>query len=217
MVDRHRVNSRFILFGSASPKLIGDSLESLAGRNVYEELTPFSLQEVIGIKDIYFHWLNGGFPDAFKAPSGRIRKKWLTSFIQTYIERDLPMLGLNINRILIRRLWTMLAHIHGNNLNMNNLSRSLEVSSTSIKKYISFLEEAFLIRQLYPFHTNLKKRLVKSPKVYIRDSGILLHLLNIPDFRSLTSNPVIGPSWEGYVVEQISHRINAETELYFYG
>lgn len=216
MVDQYRVNARFILLGSASPKLIRDSSESLAGRIVYEELAPFSLTEVSSIKDIYFHWFNGGFPDALLAPSENIRKKWLAAFIQSYIERDLPLLGLDINRTLIRRLWTMLAHIHGNILNMNNLSKSLEVSSTSIKKYISFLEEAFLIRQLYPFHSNVKKRLIKSPKVYIRDSGILHHLLNIPDYQSLTSNPIIGPSWEGYVVEQISHMLDHEIKMHFY-
>lgn len=216
MVDQYRTNSRFIILGSASPELIRDSSESLAGRIMYEELAPFSLPEVNHIKDIFFHWFNGGFPDAFMAPTASLRRKWLAAFIQSYTERDLPMLGLDINRSLIRRLWTMLAHLHGNILNMNNLSRSLEVSSTSIKKYISFLEEAFLVRQLYPYHANVKKRLVKSPKVYIRDSGILHHLLNIPDYQSLTSNPVIGPSWEGYVVEQISHLIDHETEMYYY-
>ena len=162
MVDRHRVNSRFILLGSASPELIRDSSESLAGRIVYEELTPFSIQEIIKIENIYYHWFNGGFPDAFMAPTDSIRSKWLASFIQTYIERDLPLLGLNINRTLIRRLWTMLAHNHGNVLNMNNLSRSLEVSSTSIKKYILFLEEAFLVREdvrVCSLHTLMQKYL----------------------------------------------------------
>lgn len=180
MVDSHKVNSRFILLGSASPDLIRDFSESLAGRIVYEELAPFSLEEVIHLQNVYYHWFNGGFPDAFLAPGDQIRKKWLSGFIQTYIERDLPLLGLKINHTIIRRLWTMLAHIHGNVLNMNNLSRSLEVSSTSIKKYISFLEEAFLIKQLYPFHANVKKRLVKSPKIYIRDTGILHHILMCP-------------------------------------
>jgi predicted AAA+ superfamily ATPase len=216
MVDKHRVNSRFLILGSASPDLIRDSSESLAGRIAYEELTPFTLEEVIDRNDVLFHWFNGGFPDAFLAPGDPVRKKWLSNFIQTYIERDLPLLGLNIDRSLTRRLWTMLAHIHGNVLNMNNLSRSLEVSSASIKKYISFLEEAFLVRQLYPFHPNVKKRLVKSPKVYIRDSGILHHLLIVPDFQALLSNPVIGASWEGYVIEQISHRIGSSTGIYFY-
>lgn len=216
MVDLNRVNARFVILGSASPDLIRDSSESLAGRIVYEELTPFRLEEVMDRNDVYYHWFNGGFPDAFLAPGDPIRKKWLSSFIQTYVERDLPLLGLNINRSMILRLWTMLAHIHGNVLNMNNLSRSLEISSTSIKKYISFLKEAFLVRQLHPFHANVKKRVVKSPKVYIRDSGILHHLLNIPDYDTLTSNPVIGASWEGYVIEQISHKIEIGTGMYFY-
>lgn len=162
MVDRNRVNSRFIILGSASPGLIRDSSESLAGRIVYEELTPFTLEEVMERKDVYYHWFNGGFPDAFLAPGDPVRKKWFSGFVQTYIERDLPLLGLNINRTMIRRLWTMLAHMHGNLVDMSNLSRSLEVSSTSIKKYISFLEEAFLVRQLYPYCANVKKRVVKS-------------------------------------------------------
>ncbi|MFH0758986.1 MAG: ATP-binding protein [Bacteroidota bacterium] len=216
MVDLNRTSARFIILGSASPDLIRDSSESLAGRIVYEELTPFNLEEVIHMKDIFFHWFNGGFPDSFLAPGDSVRKKWLSGFVQTYIERDLPLLGLNIDRTIIRRLWTMLAHLHGNVLNMNNLSRSLEVSSTSIKKYIAFLEEAFLVRQLQPFHVNIKKRIVKSPKVYIRDSGILHHLLHIPDYKSLMSNPVVGASWEGYAIEQIVQRTGPETGVYFF-
>ena len=216
MVDKFRVNARFIILGSASPDLIRDSSESLAGRIAYEELTPFNISEIVDQRDIYYHWLNGGFPDAFLAPNDSVRKKWYSNFILTYIERDLPMLGLNINRNIIRRLWTMIAHVHGNVFNMNSLGKSLEVTSTTIKKYLSFLEEAFLIRQLYPYSTNVKKRLVKSPKIYIRDTGILHHLLNIPDFESLESNPILGHSWEGYVIEQISHKLDMETQYYYY-
>jgi predicted AAA+ superfamily ATPase len=216
MIDKHRVNARFIILGSASPELIRDSSESLAGRIAYEELAPFNLTEIADQKDIYYHWFTGGFPDAFLAPGDSIRKKWFSNFIITYIERDLPMLGLNIHRDIIRKLWTMIAHIHGNVLNMNSLGKSLEVSSTSIKKYIAFLEEAFLIRQLYPYSANVKKRLVKSPKIYIRDSGILHHLLNISKFESLESNPILGHSWEGYVIEQITQKLEPGTEFYFY-
>lgn len=216
MVDLNRIPGRFIILGSASPDLIRDSSESLAGRIAYEELTAFNLTEIKEVRDVYHHWFTGGFPDAFLAPNDSLKKKWLSNFIQTYVERDLPMLGLNINRNVIRKLWTMIAHIHGNVLNMNNLGKSLEISSTSIKKYLSFLEDAFLIRQLYPYSVNVKKRLVKSPKVYIRDSGILHHLLNIPDFDSLESNPIIGASWEGYVVEQITQKLDIDTSYFFY-
>jgi predicted AAA+ superfamily ATPase len=216
MIDQHRVAGRFIILGSASPDLIRDSSESLAGRITYQQLTPFNLTEVQEKDDKFHHWIGGGFPSAYLAPNDKIREKWLSSFIQTYIERDLPMLGLDINRNSIRRLWTMIAHVHGNVINMSNISRSLEVSSTTLKKYLSFLENAFLIRQLYPYSTNLKKRLVKSPKIYIRDSGILHHLLSISNLNALESNPVIGASWEGYAIEQIAQRIEGDAECYFY-
>jgi predicted AAA+ superfamily ATPase len=216
MIDMNRVNARFIVLGSASPDLIRDSSESLAGRIAYEELTPFNITEIADQNDIYYHWFNGGFPDAFLAPNDSVRKKWFSNFIMTYIERDLPILGLNISRDIIRKLWTMIAHIHGNVLNMNNLGRSLEVTSTTIKKYLAFLEDAFLIRQLYPYAANVKKRLVKSPKIYIRDSGILHHLLNIPVFETLESNPMLGHSWEGYVIEQITSKLDLQTQYYFY-
>lgn len=216
MVDANKVPARFIILGSASPDLIRDSSESLAGRIAYEELTPFNITETAGQKDIFHHWISGGFPDAFLAPNDNIRNKWLSNFIQTYIERDLPILGLDINRNILRKFWTMIAHIHGNILNMNNLGRSLGLSSTTIKKYLAFLENAFLIRQLYPYSANVKKRLIKSPKVYIRDSGILHNLLYIPNFDSLESNPILGASWEGFVIEQIAQKINTDTQSYFY-
>lgn len=216
MVDAKRVPARYIILGSASPDLIRDSSETLAGRIAYEELAPFNITELVNEKDIYSHWFTGGFPDAFLAPDNSLSKKWLSNFVQTYIQRDLPMLGLNINPKLIRKLWTMIAHLHAGILNMNNLSKSLEISSTTIKKYLNFLENAFLIRQLYPYAINVKKRLVKAPKIYIRDSGILHNLLNIPEFDSLESNPILGASWEGYVIEQISQKLDIDTSSYFY-
>jgi len=216
MVDKHRVNARFIILGSASPDLIRDSSESLAGRIAYEELHPFLLNEIDQQNDLDHHWLSGGFPDAFLAPSESLRRKWFANFILTYLERDLPLLGLNVAGNTLRRLWTMIAHIHGNVLNMNSLGRSLEISSTTIKKYLDFLENAFLIRQLYPYAINVKKRLVKSPKIYIRDSGILHHLLAIPGFDALESNPVLGHSWEGYAIEQISGNLDDDMECFFY-
>ncbi len=214
MVDLKREPARFIILGSASPELIRDSSESLAGRIAYEELTPFNLTEISS--ELYKHWISGGFPDAFLAPNNKIRIKWLSNFIQTYIERDLPLLGLDINRNTIRKIWTMIAHMHGNVINMNNIGKSLELSSTTIKKYLTFLEDAFLIRQLYPYAANVKKRLVKSPKVYIRDSGILHHLLNIGNFNDLEYNPILGASWEGYAIEQITQKLSSDTKYFFY-
>jgi len=216
MVDKHRVNARFIILGSASPDLIRDSSESLAGRIAYEELTPFLLNEIRDQYELHHHWFAGGFPDALLAPSDSLRKKWLSNFILTYLERDLPLLGLNVPGNTLRRLWTMIAHMHGNVLNLNSLGRSLEISSTTIKKYLDFLENAFLIRQLFPYAVNVKKRLVKSPKIYIRDSGILHHLLGIPGFNVLESNPVLGHSWEGYVIEQITGNMDPDMNCFFY-
>lgn len=216
MIDQNRVPGRFLILGSASPDLIRDSSESLAGRIAYEELTPFNLTELINIIPLNTHWLNGGFPDAVLSNNLKTRDAWLKNFIQTYVERDLPMLGLDINRTTIQKLWTMIAHLHGSVLNMNNIAKSLELSSTTIKKYLAFLEEAFLIRQLQPFSQNIKKRIVKSPKVYIRDSGILHYLLNIETFDELQGNPIIGNSWEGYALEQICHLLPERMESYFY-
>ena len=216
MIDQNRVAGRFLILGSASPDLIRDSSESLAGRIAYEELCPMNLMEVSGLKSVEEHWVSGGYPDAMLAPNNKIRKVWLQNFIQTYVERDLPLLGLNIDRAIIKKLWTMVAHINGNVLNMSNLSKSLELTSTTIKKYLSFLEQAFLIRQLQPYSVNIKKRLVKSPKIYVRDSGILHHLIGIEDLNSLSGNPILGNSWESYVVEQIIQITGNDYEPYFY-
>ena len=216
MIDQNRVAGRFLILGSASPDLIRDSSESLAGRIAYEELCPMNLMEVSGLKSVEEHWISGGYPDAMLAPNNKIRKVWLQNFIQTYVERDLPLLGLNIDRAIIKKLWTMVAHINGNVLNMSNLSKSLELTSTTIKKYLSFLEQAFLIRQLQPYSVNIKKRLVKSPKIYVRDSGILHHLIGIEDLNSLSGNPILGNSWESYVVEQIIQITGNDYEPYFY-
>lgn len=216
MIDLKRTPGRFIILGSASPELIRDSSESLAGRIAYEELTPFNIKEVDDKFSMHSHWLNGGFPNALLAPKPAFRKKWITNFIQTYIERDLPMLGLDVDKNILRRFWVMLAHLHGNVVNMSTIAKSLEISSTTAKRYLSFMEEAFLIRLLQPYSINVKKRLVKSPKVYIRDTGILHHLLAIPNMDALESNPILGNSWEGYALEQIIQQCDDELDYYFY-
>ena len=216
VIDKKRIPARFILTGSASPELIRDSSESLAGRIAYKELTPFNYLEIYNHDFSGLHWFRGGFPLSFLAPSDQISIRWINNFIQTYIERDLPLLGLQAAPAFLRNLWLMLAHIHGNVLNMELLSKSLEVTGPTIKKYISFLSEAFLIRILPSFHINVKKRLVKSPKIYIRDSGILHQLLGVSTYDILEGNPMKGNSWEGYVIEQISLHVQDLYEMYFY-
>jgi predicted AAA+ superfamily ATPase len=216
VIDKKRIPGRFILTGSASPDLIRDTSESLAGRIAYKELTAFNYLEISDHKLSDLHWFRGGFPLSFLAPSDQISRTWINNFIQTYIERDLPLLGLQAAPTFLRNLWIMLAHIHGNVLNMELLSKSLEVTGPTIKKYIHFLSEAYLIRILLPFHMNIKKRIVRSPKIYIRDSGILHQLLGISTDDKLEGNPMKGNSWEGYVIEQISLHVQNQYDMYFY-
>lgn len=216
LIDKKRIPARFILTGSASPELIRDSSESLAGRIAYKELTAFNYIEICNHKLSGLHWFRGGFPLSFLAPSDQVSKTWINSFIQTYIERDLPLLGLQASPTFLRNLWLMLAHIHGNVLNMELLSKSLEVTGPTIKKYIHFLSEAYLIRILHPFHINIKKRIVKSPKIFIRDTGILHQLLGISTSIMLEGHPMKGNSWEGYVIEQISVHAQNHYGMYFY-
>ncbi len=215
VVDKKRVAGRFVILGSASPLLLKKSSETLAGRIAYHELTGFNLTE-LPKGSLSQLWLRGGFPDAFLAPNRDLWLQWIENFIITYIERDLPMLGLNISSRSIRNIWTMIAHVHGNVLNLSTLGRALEMSSPTIKKYLGFLENAFLIRQLQPFFINIRKRLVKSPKVYIRDSGILHYLLGISSQSELEGNPMIGNSWEGFVVEQILQVCDASYQAWFF-
>lgn len=214
LIDAKREPARFILLGSASPDLIRDSSESLAGRIAYHELTPFILEEIIKEHTIRDLWLSGGFPDAFlhKAPW----QVWMNNFVKTYLERDLPNLGFSAEPIKAERMWIMLAHNHGNLINYSDISRSLELSSVTVKKYIDFLEKAFLVRQIRPYTLNIKKRLVKSPKIYVRDSGVLHYLLGIESFEDLHSNPKMGSSWEGFVIDQIFAKLKVGRRLSFY-
>ncbi|MEM8526679.1 MAG: ATP-binding protein [Bacteroidota bacterium] len=215
-IDRNRVAGRFILLGSASPELIRDSSETLAGRVAYLELATLSYQEIQDQLDFRTHWFRGGFPLSLLAVDDEISSRWRDDFIRTYLERDLPQLGLNAEAVLIRRLWTMLAHCNGQLVNKNTLSKSLGISTPSITRYLDFLEHAFLIRRLRPFYTNLGKRLVKSPKLYLRDTGILHELLSIYTPGDLLGHPSIGASWENYVIEQLFAIKPRWAELYFY-
>ncbi len=215
MIDMKREPGRFIILGSASPILLRQSSQSLAGRIAYIELSGFNLLE-LEPESLNKLWLKGGFPDAFLSKDTEIWQQWLDNFIRTYINTDLPILGLDINRNTIRNLWTMLSHVNAQVVNYSNIARSLSVSSTTLKKYIDFLENAFLIRQLQPFYPNIKKRIVKAPKIFLRDTGILHNLLNITSLNELEGNPLKGNSWEGYVIEQVLQIAGSSYESYFY-
>ena len=212
-IDKNRIPARFILLGSSSPKLLRQSNESLAGRISYHELAPFHLSE---IDEQQKHFLRGGYPESYLQQKEKMAFEWLNNYIQSYVDRDFAALGLKASPSTLYKLWRMLAHIHGNILNTEQLSRSLGISATSIRNYIDFMEEAFLIRRLPSFHINIKKRLVKAPKIYIRDSGILHALMSISTFSDLEFHPSIGASWEGYVIEQIAQALPDTKEVHYY-
>jgi predicted AAA+ superfamily ATPase len=204
-VDRNRRPGRFILLGSASQDLIQKTSESLAGRVGLIELTPFTAEEVEQGENFELHklWLRGGYPDSYLAPSDRSSVLWRENFLRTYVERDIPQLGFQIPALQLRRLLTMCAHNQGQLFNSSKLGEALGVTYPTIRRYIDLMEQTFIIRSLPPFEKNIKKRLVKSPKIYVRDSGLLHRLLQVDDFNSLMGNPVFGASWEGFVVENI--------------
>jgi predicted AAA+ superfamily ATPase len=216
LIDRRRDPGRFIILGSASPDLLKQSSESLAGRIVYSELSALNLLEIIKDYNLVDHWFKGGFPEAFLTSKSNIFLTWMRNFVQTYLERDLQMLGLSADPILMRRLWTMIAHYHGGIWNASSFAKSLGITVPTVNRYINFLEDAFIVRRLEPYFFNLKKRLVKSPKIYIRDAGILHNLVGIYDLESLYSHPLLGNSWEGYVIEQIQQVLPEELKLYYY-
>ena len=216
LIDRQRNPGRFLLLGSASPSLLRKSSESLAGRVIYLELGPFSRLEILGTTKEEEHWWRGGYPNAFLGQNTQQIRRWHDALIQTYVERDLPQLGYKVPSPELRRFWTMLAHHHGQLWNASQLASGFGVTSPTVSRYLSAFEETYLVRLLKPWHINIKKRLVKSPKVYIRDSGILHTLLGIRNFEDLLGRPNLGPSWEGYVIEQIFHQITNQADLFFY-
>ena len=215
LVDQDRRPGRFLLLGSASPELSRFGAESLAGRIIYHELTPFTLSE-IDSTEISTLWTRGGYPLSFLATSDEKSLRWREAFIATYLERDIPQLGIRVPATMLRRFWTMVAHHHGNLWNSSAIANALGVSSPAASRYLDILCDTFIVRQLAPFSTNLKKRLVKSPKIYVRDSGLLHALLGIQNHEQLQGHPVIGASWEGMVIEQILAILPTEIEAYFY-
>lgn len=202
-IDRDRRPGRFLILGSASRDLIRQSTESLAGRISYIDLTPFLLKEVSGVSTWSDLWLRGGFPESVLAENDAHSFDWRLDFIRTFMERDIPALGFNIPIPVIERLWLLLAHYHGQTVNYNKLASAADISIPTLKKYLSILEQTYMLRLLPPAAANLKKRLIKSPKVYLRDSGILHALLDIEEYDHLLGNPVAGASWEGFVLENI--------------
>jgi len=216
LVDRQREPGRFILLGSASPHLIQQSSESLAGRIAYLELAPFAFSELPPEVLLETHWFRGGFPESLYAADEAESLDWRRNFVQTYLERDLPMIGLKADPLLLGRLWTMLAHLNGNLINKSTLTNSLGIHVATLQRYVDFFESAYLIRMLQPFIPRITKRLVKSPKVYLRDTGILHHLLNIRSFEALHGNPLLGASWEAYVLNQIAFHLPAGFDMFFY-
>lgn len=214
LIDQRRNPGRFLLLGSAAPSLIRTSSETLAGRIAYFELTPFLLSEVTPDFEVNDLWMAGGFPDAFLKK--RYWLDWMNNFVKTYVERDLPNLGFPADSITTERIWTMLAHSHGGTVNYAAIGKSMELSIHTIKKYIGFLENAFLVRIIQPFYSNLKKRLVKAPKVYIRDPGILHFLSGIDNIGQLFGHPIMGNSWEGFVIEQIIPLLPPGRKVFYY-
>jgi predicted AAA+ superfamily ATPase len=218
LIDRKRIPGRFVLLGSANPALVKGVSETLAGRVIYLEIGQINLPEALraGISQDD-HWFRGGFPDALLVKSARAWNLWTGSFISAYIQRDLNFLfGIDLTPETIQRIWSMIAHLNSGLENAEQLGRSLGITGTTTKKYIDFLQGAYLIHRLPAWYVNSKKRLVKSPKLYLRTSGILHYLLNIPDWKSLQGHPGVGASWEGYVLEQVYQLKDKQTSLYFY-
>lgn len=217
LIDQKPEGGRFILLGSASPELLAKSSETLAGRIVYRELTSIRLDEAkqsdIGLEQ---HWLRGGFPRALLAPDAELWYDWQESFMKTYVETDLRLLGLKASPIVIQKLLRMLVTIQGMTVNYSNIGNSMGISGVTIQNYMDYLEHSFIIRRLQPYFVNVGKRLVKSPKLYFRDAGMLHYLSNIDDYDSLVANIIAGHSWEGYVIEQIISRLAGNVQPYYY-
>jgi hypothetical protein len=211
-------NGQFLLLGSASIDLLQQSAETLAGRIAYEELTPFSVAEVAdsGIGTADQLWVRGGFPDSFLADSDEDSFAWRSAFIQTYLERDVPALGPRIPAETLRRYWQMLAHNQGQMLNAAQLASGLGVSGHTVARYLDIMVDLLLVRRLQPWAANAKKRLVRTPKVYVRDSGLLHALLGIRNMEELLGHPVVGPSWEGMLIENILGTLPVTARTSFY-
>jgi len=210
---------QFLFLGSASIDLLQQSSETLAGRIAYMELHPVDAIEYAdnSLDKLNSLWVRGGFPESLLSASDPNSLDWRHDFIKTYLERDIPQLGPRIPAETLERFWTMLAHNQGSVLNASQFARNLDVSSTTIGRYLDLMTDLLLVRRLKPWTANVGKRLVKSPKFYVRDSGITHALLNIPDYNSLLGHPVVGGSWEGFVIENIMSVAPQRVQPYYYG
>lgn len=215
LADRPGTPARFLVLGSAAPDLLRQSAESLAGRITYHELSGFNLDEV-GVNDWRQLWLRGGFPRSFLAESESESADWRRAFVRTFLERDLPDLGVRIAPGTMRRFWSMLAHYHGNLWNGAELARAFGVSDHTVRRWLDLLVGTFVVRVLQPWHENLSKRQVKSPKVYIADTGLLHSLLDVDDHGSLERHPKVGASFEGFAVDAVIRRFGARPEQCYF-
>lgn len=214
LIDNPSAKQRWLILGSASRDLLHQSSETLAGRIAYLEVQPFDLTEVHEIKSL---WLRGGFPNAYLTASDAESFEWRKQYVKTFLEQDIPNLGINIPPLNLRRFWTMLAHYHGNIFNAEELSRSLAINNKNIRRYLDILTSTFMIRQLQPWRENIGKRQVKSSKIYFRDSGLFHYLLGIETETALQQHPKLGASWEGFALEEIIRYHQADPEnCYFW-
>lgn len=213
LVDREDNLIKFLILGSASRDLIRQSSETLAGRIAHIELTPFSYPET---KQLNHLWLRGGFPKSFLPANNSTSWNWRKNYIQTFLERDIPSLGINVSPPMLRRFWLMLAHYHGSIFNASEIANSMNISQPTAQHYANILTGVFMIRQLTPWFANLKKRQVKSSKIYLRDSGILHFLLGIANWPQLQNHPKLGLSWEGFALEEIIRQHQATAEECFF-
>ena len=221
IIDTNRQDGRrtgqFLLLGSASMDLMRQSSESLAGRIRYIEMSGLTVMETETTHETRnVLWLRGGFPESYLSGDDDQAFDWLEDLIRTYLERDIPQMGFRVPATRLRRLWTMLAHLQGETVNYSKLGSNLEIDGKTVSHYIDILTDLLLVRRLQPWHANVKKRLVKSPRYYIRDSGLHHRLLGIDSYQALLSNPILGKSWEGFVVESIHSHLPRRAESYFY-
>jgi hypothetical protein len=215
LADRPHSPARFLILGSASPNMLRQSSESLAGRIAYFELEGFSPDEV-GIENLGRLWIRGGFPRSFLAASDRESLEWRLEFIRTFLERDLPQLGVTVSSTTLRRLWNMLAHSHGQVWNASAYSRNFGLADTTVRRHLDILTSTFVVRQLLPWHANIRKRQVKSPKVYLTDSGLLHALLNLRSHEQVEAHPLVGASWEGFAAKTVQRRLGVRPEESFF-
>ena len=215
LVDEPKARRRFLVLGSASPELLQQSSETLAGRIAYHELGGFGVDEV-GVTNADRLWRRGGFPGSYLARTEIESRRWREELVRTYLERDLPSLGFRLPAPALRRFWMMLAHYHGQVWNASELARAFAVAHTTVQRYLDILTATFMVRQLQSWHENLGKRQVKAPKIYLRDSGLLHTLLGLPDAKALETHPKVGASWEGFALEAVIARLGARPEECFF-